>query len=87
MRARPPPCREECREGPLLPKFDYHLDELDPDVVVLRRQDSSFVAAFSVRGITKQSLVEVAKRDYAALPREHVGPLGLEDGPHRSRSA
>ena len=33
-----------------LPKFDYYLDESDPDIVVLRRQDGSFVAAFSVRG-------------------------------------
>ncbi len=36
----------------LLPKFDYYLDESDPDVVVLRRQDGSFVAAFSSSGIT-----------------------------------
>ncbi len=34
----------------LLPKFDYHLDESDPDVAVLRRQDGSFVAAFSAGG-------------------------------------
>ena len=33
-----------------LPKFDYYLDESDPDIVVLRRQDGSFVAAFSARG-------------------------------------
>jgi hypothetical protein len=33
-----------------LPKFDYHLDESDPDVAVLRRQDGTFVAAFSARG-------------------------------------
>ena len=26
------------------PKFDYYLDESDPDVVILRRQDGSFVA-------------------------------------------
>jgi hypothetical protein len=25
-----------------LPKFDYHLDELDPDILVLRRQDGSW---------------------------------------------
>jgi hypothetical protein len=33
-----------------LPKFDYYIDKSDPDVVVLRRQDGSFVAAFSARG-------------------------------------
>ena len=33
-----------------LPKFGYYLDESDPDIVVLRRQNGSFVAAFSARG-------------------------------------
>jgi hypothetical protein len=33
-----------------LPKLGYYLDESDPDVVVLRRQDGSFVAAFSAGG-------------------------------------
>jgi hypothetical protein len=37
-------------EEPKLPKFDYYLDESDPDVVILRRQDGAFVAAFSARG-------------------------------------
>ncbi len=61
-------------EGPpLLPKFDYHLDESDPDVVLLRRQDGSFVAAFSARGATRESIVEAAREDYAALLRENVG--------------
>jgi hypothetical protein len=27
----------------------YYLDESDPDIVVLRRDDGTFVAAFSVR--------------------------------------
>ncbi len=27
------------------PAFSYYLDESDPDVVVVRRQDGSFVAA------------------------------------------
>ena len=31
----------------LLPKFDYYIDNSDPDIVILRRQDGSFVAAFS----------------------------------------
>ncbi len=56
--------------GPLLPKFDYHLDESDPDVVVLRRQDGAFVAAFSACGVTKEGIVGAAKEDYAALLRE-----------------
>ena len=28
------------------PAFNYYLDELDPDVLILRRQDGSFMAAF-----------------------------------------
>jgi hypothetical protein len=40
----------------LLPP-SYRLDELDPDVVVLRRQDGTFVAAFSVQGATKEGIL------------------------------
>ena len=29
----------------MLPKLNYYLDESDPDIVVLRRQDGSFAAA------------------------------------------
>jgi hypothetical protein len=50
-----------------LPKFDYHLDESAPDVAVLRRQDSSFVAAFSARGATREGILEAAIEDYAKL--------------------
>jgi hypothetical protein len=32
-----------------LPNFDYHLDESDPDVVIPRRQDGAFVAAYSLQ--------------------------------------
>ena len=75
------------KEGPLLPKFDYHLDESDPEVLVVRRQDGAFVAAFSARGATREGIVEATKQDYAALLREHAGPLGLESEALRSRSA
>ena len=51
------------------PKFDYHLDESDPDVVVLRRQDGAFVAAFSARGATDSSIVDDAREDYTELIR------------------
>ena len=51
------------------PKFDYHLDESDPDVVVLRRQDGAFVAAFSARGATDSSIVDAAREDYTELIR------------------
>jgi len=58
-------------EGTKLPKFDYYLDESDPDILVLRRQDGSFVAAFSASGATREGIVEAAKEDYGALLREH----------------
>ena len=31
-------------------KFDYYMDESDSVIVVVRRQDGSFVTAFSARG-------------------------------------
>jgi hypothetical protein len=49
-----------------LPKH-YCLDESDPDVVVLRRDDDTFVAAFSARGATSAGLVDAARQDYATL--------------------
>jgi hypothetical protein len=71
-------------EAPFLPKCDYHLDESDPDVAVLRRQDGSFVAAFSVGGATKEGIVGAAEEDYGALLREHAGSLGQPTEPYRS---
>jgi hypothetical protein len=61
----------------LLPKFEYYLDESDPDVVLLRRQDDSFVAAFSVEGATKEGIIEAAKADYRTLLEAHAGSLPL----------
>ena len=55
------------RQDLLLPSFNYYLDESDPDVVILRRQDDSFVAAFSAQGFTKEEIVEAAKEDYRQL--------------------
>ena len=57
-----------CREAKL-PKH-YDLDESDPDAVVLRRDDGTFVAAFSARGATREGLVEAAREDYAALIKQ-----------------
>src|SRR5215212_3582145 len=51
-----------------LPLFEYYLDESDPDIVMLCRQDSSFVAAFSARGATKEGILEAAYEDYRHLP-------------------
>jgi hypothetical protein len=67
-------------EPRLLPKFDYHLDESDPDVVVLRRQDGAFVAAFSASGATKEAIVEAAMEDYRALLEERTRSYEQERG-------
>ena len=50
----------------LVPKIDYYLDESEPDILVVRRQDDAFVAAFSVQGATKEGL-EATKEDHRAL--------------------
>ncbi len=50
-----------------LPKFDYYLDESDPDLLILRRQDGTFVAAFSAQGATREGILEAASEDYRRL--------------------
>ena len=57
------------------PSFGYYLDESDPDIVVLRRQDGSYVAAFSALGVTREGIVKAAKEDYAALVEANAGHL------------
>jgi hypothetical protein len=58
---------EVCMDELSLPVFNYYIDESDPDIVVLRRQDDAFVAAFSAQGATKEGILEAAKEDYGAL--------------------
>jgi hypothetical protein len=67
---------EASTEDLLFPKFEYHLDESDPDIVLLRRQDDAFVAAFSARGAlhTREGIVEAAKEDHRELVRVLTGP-------------
>jgi hypothetical protein len=67
-----------------LPKFDYYLDQSDPDLFVLRRQDGAFVAAFSARGATDEGIVEAAKEDYRALVRENAHLFGSDSEKQRS---
>ena len=50
-----------------LPKFNTNLDDSEPDIWTLHRQDDSFVAAYSARGETKKSIIEAAKEDYRQL--------------------
>jgi len=70
-----------------LPKFDCYIDESDPDIVVLRRQDGSFAAAFSARGATMEGTVEAAKEDYGRLIEAYADSLDLREEDDRQRSA
>jgi hypothetical protein len=54
-----------------LPLF-YYVDESGPDILVLCRQDGSFVAAFSARGATREGITEAAREDYRELIRAQV---------------
>jgi hypothetical protein len=78
---------ESVEDEPLLPKFDYYIDESDPDIVVLRRQDGSFVAAFSARGATREGIVEAAREDYRRLLEANAESLRLRESGDRQRSA
>ena len=59
------------QERCLFPSLSYYLDESDPDIVTLRRQDDSLVAAFSAWGATKEGIIEAAEEDYRELTRDH----------------
>jgi hypothetical protein len=74
-------------EVKMLPKFDYYIDKSDPDIVVLRRQDGSLVAAFSALGATREGIVEAAKEDYGKLIEAKAESLGLREEGGRMRSA
>ena len=63
-------------EWKMLAKLDYHIDESDPDIVVLRRQDGSFVAALSAHGVTREGIVEAAREDYSRLREANLSRFG-----------
>ena len=71
-------------EGWALPE-SYYLDESDPDILVLRCQDGTFVAAFSAQGAIGEGIVEAAKEDHEALlarlPKERKRGSGEGQGP------
>jgi hypothetical protein len=58
--------------------FDYYLDQSDPDVLILRRKDGAFVAAFSVRGATEVGIIEAVKEDRREQIRARTNLLGFE---------
>lgn len=75
-------------DEPMFSKFDYYLDESDPDLVILRRQDGVFAAAFSARGATKEGIEEAAREDYGRLVEANADLLfGLRGNEGRQRSA
>ena len=74
-------------DEPLFAKFDYYLDESDPDIVILCRQDGTFVAAFSAIWATREGIAEAAKEDYGRLIEANADLLGLRGAGDRKRSA
>ena len=74
-------------DEPLFAKFDYYLDESDPDIVILCRQDGTFVAAFSAIWATREGIAEAAKEDYGRLIEANADLLGLRGDGDRKRSA
>jgi hypothetical protein len=82
-----PSPKGESVEEKMLPKFDYYIDESDSDIVALRRQDGSFVAAFSVRGATRESIAEAAEEDYFKLIEVHAVSLNLRESNDQQRNS
>ena len=71
----------------MLLKFDYYLDESDPDIVLLRRQDGEFAAAFSAQGATREGIVEAAKEDYWKVLEANAQSLDLRENDDLQSSA
>ena len=64
--------------------FNYILDESDPDIVILRRQDGCFVAAFSAGGATEEGIREAAIEDFLILFEAHAISLALQTDEEQS---
>ena len=58
--------------------FDYTLDESDPDIVVLRRPDGCFVAAFSASGATDEGIRKAVIEDHQILLDAHPISVDLQ---------
>jgi hypothetical protein len=57
-----------------LPKFNYYLDETDPDVIVLRREDGTFVGAFSAGGQPGRASWRLPRKTTATSSRSMDSP-------------
>jgi hypothetical protein len=53
-------------EDAMLPP-GYYLDESDPDIITLRRDDGTFVTAFSAQGASREGIIEAAMQDLRNL--------------------
>jgi len=71
-------------EDLLFPSFEYHLDDADPDILMLLRQDDAFVAAFSARDAAREGIIEAAREDYRKLVRVHRARHAQNTEEHRS---
>jgi hypothetical protein len=74
-------------DEPLVPKYDYYLDESDPDILLLRRQDGSFAAAFSAQGATRGASGRPPRETTGGCSRRTRSALGLLEDDDRQRSA
>jgi hypothetical protein len=54
--------------------FNYILDDSDPDIVILRRRDGCFVAAFSASGATAEGIREAAMEDIESCSKLTQSP-------------
>ena len=79
MSDRDPERHESATPEPRLPE-SYYLDESGPEVLVLRREDHTFVAALSAQGTSKEGIVEAAREDYAALLERLRTQKGAQGG-------
>ena len=80
---REPQSQPSGAQGPeWLPKFDYYLDESDPDVVVLRRPGRHVRGRLSASGVAGRASSRPQKEDYAAL-LSGTGSAG--EGPRGAR--
>jgi hypothetical protein len=59
-------------EDAMLPP-GYYLDESDPDIITLRREDGTFVAAFSAQVATREGIIEAAMQDSRNLEDPGTG--------------
>jgi hypothetical protein len=65
--------------------FNHILDESDPDIVILRRRDGCFVAAFSARGATEEGIRGAAMENYRILFEAHAISLSLQSDEEQSK--